>query len=69
MDHAKQKDRSTCGIWTLWFAKCILSSQHIMHADIAQEGALIAADIMDSTEPIHKLCAKCGEVLFPKDKP
>ena len=24
---------------------------------------------MDSTEPLHKLCAKCSESLFPKDKP
>ena len=37
--HAKQTDGRTCGIWTLWFAKHILSAQHIMHADIAQEGA------------------------------
>ena len=51
MGHTEQTDGSTCGIWTLWFAKHILSAQHIMHADIAQKGALIAAKIMDATEP------------------
>ena len=40
-----------------------------MHADITQEGALIRADVMDSTGTLHKLCTKCGEALFPKDKP
>ena len=47
----------------------ILAPQHIMYADIAQEGALIASEVMEATGPLQKLCAKCSKLLFPSDKP
>ena len=61
--HAHQKDGTTCGIWTLWFAKQILEGKQIMHADIAREGVLIATEIMDASEPLQKICHKCGLLL------
>ena len=61
--HAKQKDGTTCGIWTLWFAKQILEDKQIMHVDIAREGAFIATEVMDTSEPLQHLCHKCGLLL------
>ena len=61
--HACQKDGTTCGIWTLWFAKQILEGKQIMHADIAREGVLIATEVMDALEPLQKICHKCGLLL------
>ena len=68
MGHAKQ-DRWQVPAGYGHYGSQNIYCQNIMHVDIAQEGTLIAADIMDSTESFHKLCAKCGESLFPNDKP
>lgn len=63
VNHAQQKDRRNCGIWTLWFAKRILQRAHIKKADVGKEGAMLAAEIMASSQPIHNLCIKCGNVF------
>lgn len=63
VEHARQRDGRNCGIWTMWFAKSILSGSQIQDCIIGYEGGMIASEIMDASEDISNLCAKCGNNL------
>lgn len=67
--HALQptNDNSNCGIYTLVFAKRYLRSESLKNVDVALEGALIAAEIMDHST-MDKHCSKCG-VQIKFDEP
>ena len=48
-------------------AKRILTSQPLHGIDIQLEGAIIASEVVDASEPLNELCSRCGTALEDKD--